>query len=783
MRDAGKSRNEIAAYCHEQGTTYRDAFSLVDVALTYAQLGWLVIPTVGKVPCGGKAWQKKATADPVEVARHFSTTHDGLGVVLGQRSRIIDIECDDPAAEQTLSDLFEGNIPLTPTFQSTRGKHRVFCWREDLPGPNVTVAKIGKLEIRTGNGNRGCQTVFPPSGNRKWILHPSDVPVAEIPSDVVEKLRSRAETPKSNPIGSACRIARKSPAATALKRARAWIAKAESAVSGQGGHDKTFYTAVKLVSFGLNRDEVFELLSSWNQSCQPPWSDGELWHKIDDAIASNPEPIKDRRAADCSDSSEDEGEDKPAVRNFEMIEVQTEDGLQSEASPLSITEVERDIKDLTGDWPRNVGGQLFIPRSGGRGISWLPDADALFAYLGYATNRPPIIKSGAGFHPKREIFSHLQRQTTSYVAVEELPHEPPIANHFYACPAVASGTGDTLRNLVNRFSPETEIDRDLIWAAFVTPFLGSDGGTRPAFCITAPDRGAGKSKLVKFIAQLAGGLLDISSNEDIATLKTRLLSTEATAKRIVLFDNIKTSKLSWAELEALITSSTVSGKRMYVGEWQRPNTFTYFLTMNGASFSRDMAQRCVVIKLRMPDYSGDWEAETQEFIETNRESLISDVVGFLRTQPSDLKRISRWGIWDRAVVARLPEPNEAQAVILERQCGVDVDREESEVIEDCFASRLAHLGYDVANDRVFIPSSIACRWLGWALNDRLTSTKSTQMLNQRIEDQSFTRLVKCRNRVVGRGFEFWGLNTTGQTYLQKDLEEQIRIKGDSQYAG
>lgn len=69
-----------------------------------------------------------------------------------------------------------------------------------------------------------------------------------------------------------------------VERARKYLAKISPAVSGQGGHNVTFHAACVLVmGFGLSDDESLSLLREWNQSCQPPWSERELIHKITSA--------------------------------------------------------------------------------------------------------------------------------------------------------------------------------------------------------------------------------------------------------------------------------------------------------------------------------------------------------------------------------------------------------------------------------------------------------------------------------------------------------------------
>ena len=472
------------------------------------------------------------------------------------------------------------------------------------------------------------------------------------------------------------------------------------------------------------------------------------------------------------------------LRNFRMVNVETDEGKDKwRHEPLPITTIAANIAASTDGWPRRVCSSLFIPNAGSNGISWLPKTDSLFGYLGQATGTPPEFKDAAGFHTKQEIFAFLTRTATNYFAVEELPHEPPMLGHFYACNVPQAGDGDMLRQLIDRFSPETDIDRDLILAAFATPFWGGQSGARPALCITSDaGKGCGKSTLAACIGQLAGGALDVSANEDIAVVKQRMLSPIGLTKRVVWLDNVKSLKLSWAELESLITTPVISGKQMFVGEGQRPNNLTFVLTMNGVSLSTDMAQRSVIIKLRRPDYSGTWAEETRNFIEQHRQRLVADVIGFLHSPPNPLDKFSRWGDWERDILARLPEPTEAQAVIRERQVGVDVDGEESALIEEFFAKQITALGYDAKTDRVFIPSRTAARWYGWATNERMTVAKASRTLKQRITEGQLRRLLECGRRDIGRGFEFWGDDATGETYLHRDLEEQIKNRGDTQAA-
>ena len=60
---------------------------------------------------------------------------------------------------------------------------------------------------------------------------------------------------------------------------------------------------------------------------------------------------------------------------------------------------------------------------------------------------------------------------------------------------------------------------------------------------------------------------------------------------------------------------------------------------------------------------------------------------------------------------RLPEPTEAQQVILDRQGAVNADDEESADVADHFRQELERLGYNADVDSVHIPNELAREWL------------------------------------------------------------------------
>lgn len=160
-----------------------------------SRYGWYLvqIQPKKKFPTG-KAWQNTATSDPEVAASRWEGRPDhNIGLLLGPKSGVIDVECDGEGAEEKLLELFDGEIPACPTWSSSRGKHRLFKWSDRLPVQDKNNFKIGNLEFRTGNGGMAAQSVMPPSvhpsGEQyKWDITPEDAEPPEIPSSVLVKI-------------------------------------------------------------------------------------------------------------------------------------------------------------------------------------------------------------------------------------------------------------------------------------------------------------------------------------------------------------------------------------------------------------------------------------------------------------------------------------------------------------------------------------------------------------------------------------------------------------------
>jgi len=493
------------------------------------------------------------------------------------------------------------------------------------------------------------------------------------------------------------------------------------------------------------------------------------------ATRGNAKPSSNGHAANDSTTSKT-GE--PEQLSNAIIETETDDDGKEKTvtTPRPMAEVVNLVFECTAGDLRRIEKALFA-HSSGMPIDWI---DSTFSLFGYLQTRVGIVewRHGAGFVTKEETFCELQRQAPSFVAVEPLPHWPPIKGHFYTCPIPSPGDGRALAELIEMHSLETGLDRELTFAFYATAIWGGPPGTRPAFLVTATKgRGKGKSIFCQHFARTFGGQFDVNPQEDFGKIKERLLSPQSAGKRLATIDNLKTTRFSWGEFENLITADTINGKIMYVGDGSRPNLLTWTITLNGASLSTDMAQRVVEIHLQEPTYSETWEEQVAAFIDANREKIIADCIAFLQRPAKRMKPHSRWATWESQVLSKVDHPDDCLALILQRRGAVDVEAEEGEIIEDHFAQKLTWLGYNPDRDDVFIPNQIVVRWFNEATGDTKKATGVTRALNQLHDEDRVSRIIQNRSGDrTARGFRWVGEHADAIDVTHYDIRERLADK-------
>lgn len=269
-------------------------------ALAYALKGWMVFPlhtptqegkcscrkdckNVGKHP---RWWRsimehgnKEATTDPERIKTWWGLWPDAnIGVRTGQDSGFFMV---GPDGEQGIADLASleaqfGHLPDTAVARSGGGG-RHYLFRH--PGFRVTNARNHrdtKIDIRGDGGLFVAAPSLHKSGQRyAWE---AEREIAEAPAWLLDWIKEPPPPP---------RPARNywAPTLSIERRAMALLNKCVGpAVSGQNGHNVTYKGACALVlGYNLSPQDAYELFARWNETCDPPWSEKELWHKLNDA--------------------------------------------------------------------------------------------------------------------------------------------------------------------------------------------------------------------------------------------------------------------------------------------------------------------------------------------------------------------------------------------------------------------------------------------------------------------------------------------------------------------
>lgn len=232
-------------------------------------------------------WGDLATAHSVFWAGDFS----GIGFVFSPDDPYCGVDfdgCLDGIEVAEWARLWIDDLDGAYGEVSPSGKGiKLFC-KAKLPGPG------GKRSI--GAGKHAGIEVYDRS---RFFVVTGDVTsqVEEIQDcqAAINRLYAWVKEPKTPPPptnghtvnGSSFTAAARPGSPDAEARARAYVRTVDPAISGQGGHDRTFYAACKVgPGFDLTPDLAMRIIAEeYNPRCQPPWSQHELEHKIRDAYA------------------------------------------------------------------------------------------------------------------------------------------------------------------------------------------------------------------------------------------------------------------------------------------------------------------------------------------------------------------------------------------------------------------------------------------------------------------------------------------------------------------
>jgi Bifunctional DNA primase/polymerase, N-terminal len=252
----------------------RSVNDMVTAALGYLSLGYRPIPLIPGNKRSAIKWAVYRARPPTEdeIRSWFGCRLRDIAVVTGNGVVVIDV--DDPAMVSRVLERC-GETPMR--CQTPSGMHLYYATPE---GGLPTAVRVNRMPIDIRSD--GAHAVCPWSRNAAGVPYEwvgGVVPAADLPPIEASWLRERTPKQIVTPDISPC------DPSTAVRRARGYLAHIEGAISGQRGHDRTFRVACVLaIKFGLTLEQAWPLMREWNEQCEPPWSDKEIAHKLQDAF-------------------------------------------------------------------------------------------------------------------------------------------------------------------------------------------------------------------------------------------------------------------------------------------------------------------------------------------------------------------------------------------------------------------------------------------------------------------------------------------------------------------
>ena len=728
--------------------------TVADRAEQYHAVGISIIPVRrdgSKRPAiAWTAHQSRLSTDAERAAWFGGASPYGIAAICGTVSgglEVIDYDHDADATYAEFARMVEAAAPglmtvLVTSRTPSGGYHLWYRCPETTIAGNRKLARTATGETLIETRGEGGYVVAPgspscchPTGRpyEVWRGDPAiDMPEITIAERELLHRVARSLDRRSTATASK-RMTATATGGDLMTRARTYMQRCDPAVQGSDGSG-TLMRVLRLLRAtfpDLSPDDYAQLAREYSDRCIPPWATAELSHAVANIDA------------------------RPSgITNFRIEKVVEGERERTIKIGLSHQAIHEKLKATIGEWPRVAGGMLFARGDDGT-PRFFENPAQTFAWIGAntaATNGDdnPILWAdrGDGMVSRTQMYEFLRMTAEQYDGVEAAPHFPPMPRLYYMHDATPASDGKALEGFLRFFNPLTPIDHELIKALVVTQFWGGECGKRPAWLIAGPDqddhggRGVGKTTLISKSAQLCGGCLWISdpAGGKPEELERRFLSPQGRKIRTVLIDNLKALRFSWAYIEATLTADTISGRQMFVGEGRRPNNLNIVITANGATLSRDMAQRCNVLKLARPNYqSGDWDAAISAYLAANRLAIWADIGAFFRRPRGKIETPTRWGSWQADVLSRLETPSAIQAELSARSAAYDADAEEKSLVRNEIADtiRARHFGVDPSRVTVKIAAKALAQIVNRAMGDRMqTPTANRHAMQLQIRELS-----------------------------------------------
>lgn len=416
------------------------------------------------------------------------------------------------------------------------------------------------------------------------------------------------------------------------RRARLYIARMPAAVSGEGGHQAAFKVALVLTKgFSLSEETALTLMvNDYNPRCVPPWSLGELRHKISSAAASSAVPdgwLTRRPAKDLLTGSAAHVPRPEIVIRTDEHEVVSE-AITALAMSERVYQRAGMLVQVTHD-PAKLRGVSASP--GAPLISELPDAgvrEILAETAAWKKVRPNKEELVSAHVPPWVVAELLARRAWPSVRVLEAVVTNPVVRPdgtILMTPGYDEKTGilylpaaeyapipeypdehdarsalAEIEDVLCDFPFANSAHRAAAIAGILDPLACyAHGGPSPLKAIDATNAGSGKGLLADVIAHIALGrpmarMPQANSEEEE---RKRILAIALSGTAAVLIDNIN-KPLGSGALDAALTTTEWSDRVLGVSKNARaPLRTSWYCTGNNLQVVGDTARRMLSIRL------------------------------------------------------------------------------------------------------------------------------------------------------------------------------------------
>lgn len=257
----------------------------LNAALDMARRGFRIFPCVpyGKRPAFD-GWSDAATTDEGQIRQWFAERPDyNYGVLTNDRV-VADVDTHKIGQEALDNYAKLGGHWDTFTVQSPTGGYHAYF---EGPDSGLRAGLLPGIDIRSHNGyvvgpgsyTDPARTTDPSVKAAGYYTVLVDTDLAWCP--VAIELQLRPPGKRLERLDASVEL----DTPTAVANARVWLAAAPPAIEGQGGDNRTYETAAKLVrDYGLTVQTAYDmLLELWNERCVPPWPTDLLFAKVENA--------------------------------------------------------------------------------------------------------------------------------------------------------------------------------------------------------------------------------------------------------------------------------------------------------------------------------------------------------------------------------------------------------------------------------------------------------------------------------------------------------------------